>query len=256
MLSKREIKALARTHSWRFAREVSSDGRTPQGDATIRWRGHTVHYRTGTGDASIINDVLLRTRGEYWLPDSVQPHVILDIGANIGIAALYYAERFPTATIHCFEPVPANYGVLESNTCDIARVHRHAVALGSSDRTQTIAMAAEKNFGSFSLYERGVGTQAKAEISVRHAGEYLQACGIDRVDLIKIDTEGAEHEILTTIPPAILQNVQWIAGELHGVKDFELLAYLSAWFDIGMQKSINKRLFMFQARNRNIRPAA
>jgi hypothetical protein len=50
---------------------------------------------------------------------------------------------------------------------------------------------------------------------------------------------------------AALQWVKRIVGELHGKRDFELLAYLSQWFDISMKKSMRKPLFIFNACNKN-----
>ena len=71
---------------------------------------------------------------------------------------------------------------------------------------------------------------------------------MNQVDLIKIDTEGAEHDILTCLNDKILNKVSWITGELHGNRDFELLNYLeSLGFSIALKKEIDNRLFMFNA---------
>ncbi len=72
--------------------------------------------------------------------------------------------------------------------------------------------------------------------------------------MIKIDTEGSEYDILTALGEDMLSRTQWIMGELHGVRDFELLAYLSQWFDIGVRKGVWERLFMFHARNKTLAP--
>ncbi|MFB3084365.1 MAG: hypothetical protein ACE1Z4_13110 [Gammaproteobacteria bacterium] len=60
----------------------------------------------------------------------------------------------------------------------------------------------------------------------------------------------AEHGRET---PAMLSGVQWIMGELHGVRDFELLAYLSRWFDLEVQKKMDSDLFLFHARNKALK---
>jgi hypothetical protein len=88
-------------------------------------------------------------------------------------------------------------------------------------------------------------------VPVRHAGRALQELGIGLIDVVKIDTEGAEWEILTAMDPARLRGVRLIMGELHGIRDFELLAFLQPMFDIGMRKQIRNRLFNFYAVNRN-----
>ena len=90
------------------------------------------------------------------------------------------------------------------------------------------------------------------KIIVKKTNSFLQKNNISNIDLIKIDTEGAEYDILTTIDSETLKNVRWIIGELHGYKDFELLAYLSQWFDIDIDKSIRSRLCNFNARNKQL----
>jgi len=75
--------------------------------------------------------------------------------------------------------------------------------------------------------------------------------------LIKIDTEGAEHDILTSIPAESIKEVKWIIGELHGIagmqkKDFEVLTYLSDYFEIDVRKTLHKPGFNFNACNKNI----
>ena len=42
----------------------------------------------------------------HWVPDAVDPAVIVDVGANIGMASIYFADRFPSASIYAFEPMP------------------------------------------------------------------------------------------------------------------------------------------------------
>ena len=71
--------------------------------------------------------------------------------------------------------------------------------------------------------------------------------------MIKIDTEGAEYDILTGLEEKILQESDWITGELHGNRDFELLNYLiGLGFIVSMTKKIDNRLFMFHAGKANI----
>ena len=93
-------------------------------------------------------------------------------------------------------------------------------------------------------------------MDVRHAGRFLREQGIARVDLIKIDTEGAEFDVLTSLDAEFLSNVSWIVGELHGIRDFELLDFLSEWFDIDVRRTLGKRYFMFNACNRRFLDAA
>ena len=85
---------------------------------------------------------------------------------------------------------------------------------------------------------------------MRAINSLIAELGLKQIDLIKIDVEGAEYEVLTALDPALLQEVQWIVGELHGVRDFALLDYLSTWFEIDGRKTITKECWKFHAVNR------
>ena len=59
---------------------------------------------------------------------------------------------------------------------------------------------------------------------------YLPEIGIKKVSLIKIDAEGAEYEMLKALDPEMRQSVGRTIGELHGIRDFEIMAYPSPFF--------------------------
>jgi len=94
------------------------------------------------------------------------------------------------------------------------------------------------------------GPPKEFSVRGRPIDDVVRELNLARVDVIKIDTEGSEYDILTSLGHDFLGKVKWIYGELHGNRDFELLAFLSEQFDIGVKKTMDKRLFMFQARNK------
>lgn len=107
-----------------------------------------------------------------------------------------------------------------------------------------------ENFGGVSFYPDPIGNKSDSYISckVSNINEVIEELNIESIDLIKIDTESAEHDILMALQEKIIRNTSWITGELHGNKDFELLNYLNnLGFLISMKKNIDNRLFMFHA---------
>jgi len=252
-------KVLLRSRSLHFTREYfKRDGRGAL--RTYEWDGITVTYRSGTSDAGLIYNILLKRgrKSEYALPREakLRPEdvkVVLDIGANIGIAALYFASSFPGAVVHAFEPVPANCEVLKANARAIPRIQVHQYALGAEDGELELFDSDDKaNLGGFSSHGLGVDPGRSQPVPVRHAGRALAELGIERADVIKIDTEGAEWEILTAMDRAVLGSARVIMGELHGRRDFELLHYLQPMFHIGARKQLRTRLFNFFAVNRQV----
>lgn len=160
---------------------------------------------------------------------------MVDIGANIGISAVYLATLFPHARVLAFEPSPDNLALLERNTKPLQRVQALPIALGERDGTlEFFSSEAAANFGGFSRFEAGSDATRKTAVPVRHAGRQLAELGIT----------GDEF----------LSRTKYISGELHGHRDFELLAMLSRHFHIAVRKRLRDRLFMFQALDRSLQP--
>lgn len=250
---KTTAKLLARSRDFGFVR----DALAPFDPAmrSIEWRGMQLHYRPGSSDPWAIYNHLMkpRERDEYAPPKEfplarAAVRTVLDIGANVGVTALYFSQVFPNANIYAFEPAPDNFAVLVKNVANCKRIRAFNFALGAKDATLDLfASDNPVNFGGYSLHVTGSDTSKKVSIPVRNVAAVLQETGLDTVDVIKVDTEGAEWDILTAFPESVMQSAKYVTGELHGNKDFALLEYLSRWFDVGVRKKLSSRLFNFQA---------
>ena len=138
--------------------------------------------------------------------------------------------------------------VLERNIANSKRIRGFNFGLGTRDAALELFHSDNPvNFGGYSLHPAGSDTSRKIRIQVRNVAAVLAELSLEKIDVVKIDTEGAEWDILTAFPENILRTAQYITGELHGNKDFALLEYLSRWFDVGMRKKLSSRLFNFQA---------
>ena len=255
---KESLKYLLRSRSPKFVRDHYSPfaaGAT----ASYDWNGHRVWYRPGSSDTELIYKILLRRgmKGEYAIEPGIRARLgevrtVLDIGANIGVSALYFAATFPHARVYAFEPSPDNVPLLRRNTEALGRVQVVPVALGEQDGTlEFFASEAAANFGGFSRFGAGSDTGRKTAVTVRHAGRQLSELGLGSADVIKIDVEGSEWEILNALGEEFLSRAKYISGELHGHRDFELLALLDRHFQVAVRKRLHDRIFMFQAVNRN-----
>lgn len=251
MVSSIDIKYWLRSGSLSFMRNRTRP--ESRSLAAVRWNGHPVYYRPGTSDMTLIYRILLKPgkKREYRFPAELSPRTILDIGGNIGVTPILLARTFPGAVIHCFEPVPENFELLRRNVAPYPNIHAHCVALGREDSKREIFFSDDPdNFGGFSFFEAGSDRGKQIPVVVRGVRAYFEEQRLPPPDLIKIDTEGAEYEILTSFDPEMLARVTWISGELHGERDFELLGFLSKWFDISIRKELRSRLSMFEAINK------
>ena len=208
----------------------------------------SVNFRQGTTDRDLIG-MILRRDGMYRLPDRVEPKVIFDIGANIGIAALYYAVTYPDALIYCFEPLPQNIELLRRNTArfnDRVRI----LPYGLSDRQGLFEYHLSNNphsYGGGGFNQIGHDPNRRLHLPLRTVPTAMASLKIDRVDVFKIDTEGSELAILESIPDPIRQDAAVILGELHGVADWQCWRLLSRSHAIETHKRFDRTCFPFMA---------
>lgn len=135
---------------------------------------------------------------EYALPDDYEPPetmTVVDVGANGGLFALYAQRWAERVAVHSFEPHPEVWELLQRNTAGQSDIYTHAVALAESDGTATLYLH-PRNTGQTSMVEFHGGGGTSVSVKKRHAGAVLEELGVERVDVLKIDTEGAEPAIL------------------------------------------------------------
>jgi FkbM family methyltransferase len=119
---------------------------------------------------------------------------IFDVGANLGQSAAEYLRAYPHADIHCFEPVADTAAKLAARFGNRVRVHR--IALSSSDGEGKMSLEGSSDtfrlVGATSADDSGE-TEA---VPVQTLDSFCRAQAIDHISYLKIDTEGADLEVL------------------------------------------------------------
>lgn len=141
----------------------------------------------------------------------VEPEsTVWDVGANIGLFALFAASN--GANIHAFEPESNFRSQLERNIALNGlsdRVHVHKYALGKT--TDTVTLYTDGIDGdSPSLASDSDGKRETEQIQI-HPGTAVDA---PQPDHIKIDVEGAEHNVLLGLDE-LLTGAKTVALEVH-----------------------------------------
>ena len=176
--------------------------RTPLGHAEIRVQ--SFH------DLLTINEIFARR--DYHTSGDID--VVVDIGSNIGISALYFLTRNGGSKVFLFEPLPRNIDALKVNLEGYeARYVLHEVAVGTSDGMVEFGWEDTGRYG-------GVGRAGKHRLEVRCRDiddvlrEILREVG--RIDLLKIDVEGSEEDLLRHASPEHLRRIRTIYAECDG----------------------------------------
>lgn len=137
--------------------------------------------------------------------------VVLDVGAHIGMFTLQASAR--AAKVVAFEPTPENFALLREN---VQRNARHNVvpvnaALAEKSGERTFYLSGT-NTGGHSFYQAS-DTVSSIRVRTVSLEETVREHGLERIDLLKLDCEGGEHEVLLTCPDDVLDRVRRIAME-------------------------------------------
>jgi FkbM family methyltransferase len=140
--------------------------------------------------------------------------VIIDIGAHIGMFAIYAALRFPQVVIHAFEPFPENFERLEQNLDrnGITTVRTHHLGVTGDGRLLEL-VTDPLNSGSSTCHSRTLEYERRTGIPSTTLDHIFDTLGIDYCKLLKIDCEGSEYEILFSTHS--LSKVEYLSGEFH-----------------------------------------
>jgi FkbM family methyltransferase len=127
--------------------------------------------------------------------------IFFDIGANEGQTATEALRMFPAARVFSFEPHPITFQTLKSRFGNNSRVVCYNIALSDGNNNAVMYEYSESKINSLTSKARYAVRQEKkviGEVPVKIASLdcFCRDQNIDRIDVLKIDTEGHELEVL------------------------------------------------------------
>lgn len=192
--------------------------RTPMGVKTV-----TLFHRH---DAITVHEIFCRQ--DYRSPAPAQ--IVVDLGSNIGVSALYFLTRSPTSFCELYEPDPNNIAKLVTNLKGYEdRFNLHETAVADSRGVLPFVREPSGRYGSLvahptsrpqdaALMPEGTQDQStgeRIEVRVEHVNDVLEQALARHgsIDLLKIDTEGAELATVFAIDPALIARTRRIVIE-------------------------------------------
>ena len=166
--------------------------------------------RAGTSDLWVFDQIFLYKEMETDFGQDVA--YIIDAGANIGLTSAYLANRFPNAQILALEVDQQNFELLAANTLPYPGVT--PLLKGLWHRGANLVIDNPEDYAwAFTVSEAGEkGSSTVEGISV---ADLLRDFGWERVDLLKMDIEGAELEVLSRGTEEWFDRVRVLAVEFH-----------------------------------------
>ena len=146
--------------------------------------------------------------------------IIFDVGASDGRTIRKFRAVFPHSTIHAFEP-GAFFRELETNVARANDIHLDNFALGARPETREFSeITSEWGPGQSSfleLDEDGYGTViSRTPVKICTIDDYCQTHKIDRIDVLKTDTQGFDLEVLKGAAGMFAKNaVRFVLVEIN-----------------------------------------
>lgn len=207
--------------AWRSIRDVvacfEDFDRRPPGRTEIWIRGleQPVQLRNGTSDFAVFSQVFLMR--QYDLPIVPTAEFIVDAGANVGLASLYFLWRNPRARVVSIEPDAENFAIARENLAAFA--HRCQLihgALWSESRTLVLSRGTFRDGRHWASQTLPDETASSERVRAYTVDEVASEAAFERIDLLKIDIEGAELQVFRDGPTDFLARTRCCAVECHG----------------------------------------
>jgi len=182
--------------------------------AEYRFRnGNRLIDGTGTLAGTI---AVVFVRREYGNIDKFQ--TILDIGANMGSFMLYAAWSNSGAKIYCYEPVPQNFALLTKNieiNSLMNRVIACQYAVADKCGPMDILLSASPLHSFYKVSSSSGNEHEKVDCTTLR--EIIKHHKLEKIDLLKMNCEGAEYEILANCSPDEFERIFNIRLEYHNL---------------------------------------
>lgn len=173
---------------------------------------NNIYLRKDQSDPFIFEQVFIEQQYKFDYGEQSTIKWIIDAGANIGLAAIFFSEKFPHAKIISIEPDINNFELLKKNTLNYPNVHPVNAALWYQNELLDISNKDEKSAGF--MIESAKESNENLIQSVTVSG-LMEQFKINEISIIKLDIEGSEKEIFQYGSNQWLPHCKIVITELH-----------------------------------------
>ena len=180
------------------------------------YKFHKLLYFMSLRGLGILNYQTFKVSGEefflrnYISSDRIK--VVFDVGANVGGYTKRVRRHNGLAKIYCFEPHPETYKNLVKNVKEADNIELFNFGLGKSADTLKIFDYKNRDGSSHaSLYKEVISEIHKSEtveheVDIRTIDDFIRKKNIQKIGLLKIDTEGNELNVLLGANKALINS--------------------------------------------------
>ncbi|WP_152682759.1 FkbM family methyltransferase [Caenimonas sp. SL110] len=180
----------------------------------LRGNPRPIWVRPESTDFLTFRDIFVDREYAFELGDGLR--LIVDAGANVGLAAIYFANAFPQARIIAIEPEHENFLLLQKNIVGYPQIVAVEAALWwrSGQIHLTDPGRGQHGFITRDDAQSGSGGADVGLVRAVCIEELLATHGVDQIDLLKVDIEGSEKEVFEA-SQGWIDRVSVVIVELH-----------------------------------------
>lgn len=177
----------------------------------VRGLKNRIYLRSKTYDVHIFYQIFIAE--ELLIPNKNVKNIV-DLGANIGLSALYFHKLFPKAEIYSFEPSLENFELLKLNTKSYSNMKIYNNAVFSKSGKHFLVDIGEGH-ASYRILNKP-DFKVICEVDCISMDDLFQLLNIKNISVLKIDIEGSEKSVfLDSDNTSWIGNVDCIMLEIH-----------------------------------------
>lgn len=173
---------------------------------------NNIYLRKDQSDPFIFEQVFIEQQYKFDYAEDRSVKWIIDAGANIGLAAIFFSEKYPDAKIISIEPDKNNFELLKKNTLNYPNVYPVNAALWYQNELLDISNKDEKSAGY--MIESAKESNENLIQAVTVSG-LMEQYKINEISILKLDIEGSEKEIFQYGSAEWLPHCKAVITELH-----------------------------------------
>jgi FkbM family methyltransferase len=183
----------------------------------IHRSGLRIRLRPNTDDLRIVKSNFVKKNYTKDFVPITRDAIVVDVGAHIGSFSILVARS--AYKVLAFEPEPTNYQMLKRNVelNHLENMSIFEMAVSGRSGYHDIYTYQGGSSADYSLYKRGITNIKAGRIPTISVEDIFKREGLPRIDFLKLDCEGAEHDILRNISFETAAKIMGMAMETHSV---------------------------------------
>ncbi len=214
----------------------------------IHRNGLRIKLRPNTDDLRIVkSNFVKRSYTKDFVPIT-KDSVVVDVGAHIGSFSISVARS--AYKVLAFEPEPTNYQMLKKNVelNHLENISIFEMAISGISGYQDIYTYQGGSSADYSLYKSETMNVKTGRIPTISVEDIIRREGLHRIDVLKLDCEGAEHDILGNMSLETAAKIMGITMEMHTAPPEFTIDIPLRLRELGFQVSMSHSAYLYARR--------